>query len=256
METLRPSLGARIARTLKNLLFFALFIGMAGAAVYALSLVNARTYSLEVRAGQLVVLKGRLLPTGAEPWSPSDAVLADTYAPIDLEGNAAPAIVGNRFEERDELDRALFSVLEVLARPKVSSDVSSDLEKGLAYVRRAGRLTGATEEQRASLKKMQTELACFLAKTRLDESRRQLEDALAQLKVAAESDSRHRVEAGLMLLAVEPQVKLLAATLRATTLPADGSSLSRALEPRMKEMFEALQKAVAPPAEGDAGTEP
>lgn len=243
-----PSFGARLFRFIRNLLVLTLIVGLGGAAAYALSLVNARTYVLEVRNGYLVVLKGRLMPVGADPWTPSDSSLVDAYAPIELEGNTALAVNGQKFEDRDELDRAIFQVLEMLARPRLASDLPADLEKGLALIRRAEKLNGLTEGQRTSLKKMQQDVAFFLARTRLDDARRQLEEALVQLKLAAESDSKTRGQASLMLLAVEPQVKLLATTLRATNLTADGAgSLSKALEPQLQKLFEELGKQVAPP---------
>ncbi|MEW5738831.1 MAG: IF-2 protein [Myxococcota bacterium] len=237
----QPKFGARLFRAFRNLLLFSLVLAAAGAAIYALSLLNSRTYSLEIRGGQLVVMKGRMMPTGAEPWLPSDPTLADTYAPIDLEGNTSLSVLNQKFQERDELDRALFTVLSMLASPRVASDAPKDWEKALVYVRRAERLTGLTEDQRAALKKMQVDLAFYLARIRLDDARRQLEEALAQLKLAAESDSRHKDDANLMLMAVEPQVRLLSGTLRATA-QTDMKTLSKALEPTLQSMFEALKQ--------------
>lgn len=256
MDTQRPSFGRRLARAFRNLVVLAAFLGLAGAALYALSVVNSSTYSLDIRNGQLVVLKGRMLPMGAEPWTPGDAALRDTYAPLDLEGNTGFAMAGLKFSERDELDRALFQVIEALARPRVTSNAPKDLDQALVLVRRGERLQGLSEAQRASLRGLQSELAFYLAQARLDDARGQLEEALTQLKLAAESDSRHKAEASLMLLAVEPQVKLLATTLRATTtmskaVDGQGSSLTnlaRALEPQLKAVFEALQRPPAAPA--------
>lgn len=244
----QASLGARLLRAIRTLFILCLIVGLGGAAVYALSLVNARTFVLEVHDGRLVVMKGKMMPMGAAPWAPSDPKLVDAYAPIDLEGNVSLTVNGQKFEDRDELDRALFGVLEMLARPRLGSDNPADLEKGLALVRRAEKLNGLTDDQRNSLKKMQSDVAFFLAKIRLDDARRQLEEALVQLKLAAESDSKSKSQASLMLLAVEPQVKLLATTLRATNLTADGAgSLSKALEPQLQKLFEELGKQVAPP---------
>jgi hypothetical protein len=249
----QPSFGVRLIRAIRNLFILTLIVGCGGAALYALSLVNARTYTLEVQNGQLVVMKGKLMPTGAAPWSPADPGLVDAYAPIDLEGNVALTVNGQKYEDRDELDRALFQVLEMLARPRLASDLPKDLDKGLALIRRAEKLHGLTDDQRTSLKKMQQDVAFFLAKNRLDDARRQLEDALVQLKLAAESDSKSRAQASLMLLAVEPQVKLLATTLRATNLTADGAgTLSKALEPQLQKLFDELGKAVLPPAPAPA----
>lgn len=257
MDT-QPSFGARLLRAIRNLFVLTLIVGLGGAAVYALSQVNARTFVLEVQNGHLVVLKGKMMPVGAAPWAPSDPQLVDAYAPIDLEGNVSLTVNGQKFEDRDELDRALFQVLEMLARPRLNSDLPKDLERGLSLIRRAEKLHGLTDDQRSSLKKMQSDVAFFLARMRLDDARRQLEEALVQLKLAAESDSKSRGQASLMLLAVEPQVKLLATTLRATNLTADGAgTLGKALEPQLQKLFEELGKQVAPVPEpapaADAG---
>ncbi len=249
-----PSFGTRLWRAFRNLTLGVLFLALAAAAAYGASVVNSHTFRLEVREGQLVVLKGRMLPVGADPWAPSDPQLADAYAPLDLEGNTSVLAAGQRFEERDELDRALFQVLRLLARPRLTSDLPRDLEKALGHVRRAEKLTGLSPEQRSDLKRMQQDLAFYLAQRRLDEARRELEEALSQLKLAAESDSRHRNEAGLTLLAVEPQVKLLATTLRSTgtlTRALDGkggpgtADLAKVLAPQFEEVFQALQKSAA-----------
>lgn len=246
--------GTRLVRAVRNLFIFVLIVGSAGVAVYALSVTNSKTYSLEVRNGSLVVMKGKLMPTGAEAWLPGEPALADAYAPLDLEGNVALTVVGKKFEDRDELDRALFQVIEMLARPRLSSDQPKDLDHGLLLVRRAEKLHGLTDEQRATLKKMQTDVAYFLARVRLDDARRQLEEALAQLKLAAESESKNRQQAALMLLAVEPQVKLLSTTLRATTMTNDAAGgLAKALEPQLQQMFNMLgAKNAEKPDEGAA----
>jgi len=259
----RTSFGVRLWRAFRNLTLSALFLALAGAAAYGASVVNSHTFRLEVRDGQLVVLKGKLLPVGADPWTPADPQLADAYAPLDLEGNTSVLAAGQRFEERDELDRTLYQVLQLLARPRLTSDLPKDLEKALGYVRRAEKLTGLSPEQRADLKRMQQDLAFFLAQRRLDDARRELEEALSQLKLAAESDSRHRGEAGMVLLAVEPQVKLLATTLRSTAVltraldPKSGAAtaeLAKVLAPQLEEVFQALQKSAAAQAGApDAG---
>ena len=48
----------------------------------------------------LVVMKGRMLPTGAAPFRPGDARLADAYAPIPLEGRDVSSLMEQRFTER------------------------------------------------------------------------------------------------------------------------------------------------------------
>lgn len=210
-----PSFGRRLWRAFRNLLIFSLVVGLAGATVYMLSALNSRTWRLQVDHGRLVVMKGRMLPTGAEPWQPADPILADTYAPLELEGNTALAVTDAKYADRDELDRALFTVIELIAKPRTQSEAPADLEKGLALIRRAEKLQGLSDEQKLSLKRMQSDVSFYLARMKLDDARKELELALAQLKVAGDADNKHAREASQMLLSVEPQVKQLSDVLRA-----------------------------------------
>ncbi|MBL8936429.1 MAG: IF-2 protein [Archangium sp.] len=205
----------RLGRAFRNLVIFAVVVAAATGGLYAASLLNARTWSLEVQGGQLIVTRGKMLPVGTEPFQPADPLLSEAYAPLDLNGNTALAVVGQRFEDRDELDRALFSVIELLARPRVASDLKRDLDVGVALVKRAETLRGLSEQQRGTLATLKAEVAYFLAKQRIDDARKQLDEALQQLKLAADADARHKKDATQMLLAVEPQVKSLSDTLRA-----------------------------------------
>jgi hypothetical protein len=205
----------RLGLAFRNLLIFAVIVSAATAGLYGASLLNARTWGLELAGGQLIVTRGKMLPIGTEAFEPGDPLLAEAYSPLNLNGNTALAAIGQRYHERDELDRALFSVIELLAKPRIASDLKGDLDVGVALVKRAGALRGLSEQQRATLGILRGEVAYFLAKQRIDEARIQLDDALQQLRVAANADSRHKKDATQMLLAVEPQVRSLSDTLRA-----------------------------------------
>ncbi|HEX8702010.1 MAG TPA: IF-2 protein [Myxococcaceae bacterium] len=213
-ETPGQGFGARLGRALKQLVLTLLVLGMAGAVVFLLSQLNARTFTLQVQGDQLVVMKGRMLPWGAVPYQPPDGRLAEAYAPIPLEGHAVTALLTQRFTERDELDRALFPVLEALAKPRIATDEPAVVEKGVYYLRRADRLSGLSEEQRTSLKRMLAEVAYYQARQKLDEARRLIAEALAQLKLASESDNRHSSSATQMLSKVTPSTNALEQALR------------------------------------------
>lgn len=214
MNGSNDTFGSRAKRTFTRLITALIVLGLAGLAAVLLSRLNARTYSLEVREGQLVVMKGRNLPMGAVPFRPSDPQLLDAYAPIPLEGQDASSLVSQSFSDRDDLDRALFSLLERLAAPRIASDDPKALEQGLLYVRRAEKLSGITEGQRQTLKAMLAEVSFYIARTRLDDARRLVSEALHQLKLAAESDNRHARAANQMLTEVEPHAKALEVSLR------------------------------------------
>lgn len=208
------SFGQRAARTLTRLLIGLVVLALGGAVTFLLSQLNARTFTLQVRDDQLVVMKGRMLPAGALPYHPIDPSLADAYAPVPLEGLPPGGLLERRFTERDELDRVLFDLLEQLARPRIASDDPQALERGLYYLRRAERLNGLSEEQRRTLRGMQAEVSFYLARTRLDDARRQIVEAVAQLRLAADSRSRHARSANQMLSEVEPAAKALEDVLR------------------------------------------
>ncbi|HZN91564.1 MAG TPA: IF-2 protein, partial [Myxococcales bacterium] len=71
-----------------------------------------------------------------------------------------------------------------------------------------------TEEQRASLKGMMSELSYYLARTRLDDARKQLAEAMSQLQIAADSNDRHARSAHQMLLEIREPAKALEESLR------------------------------------------
>src|SRR5215469_6294077 len=93
-----------------RLLVFLLIVGLGSAVVFLLSQLNARTFTLQVSDNSLVVMKGRLFPTGMERYHPADPSLKDAYAPIPLEGTGIGSLSEQHFTERDDLDRALFDV--------------------------------------------------------------------------------------------------------------------------------------------------
>ncbi len=225
--------GQRAKRTVVRLSVTALVLALAGAVLYLVSYLNSKTFSLEVRDGNIMVLKGRMLPFGADPYRSSDPALIDTYAPIPLEGPPPATLLEERYGDRDALDRALFAYLQQVAQPRVKSDDVPTLEKGLYYLRRAEKLSALTEDQRAALKSMQAEVSFYQARTHLEDARKLLLESLAQLKLAAESQSRHARAAHQMISAIEPPAKELEEALRkavhtlsapAATEPANGAA--------------------------------
>jgi hypothetical protein len=205
MQSERDSLGRRLGRALLRLAITAALLGLLGAVLYLLSERNARTFWLVAEGERAVVLKGRLLPTGAQPWLPADAALADAYAPVALEGARLDrSVLGQPFRDRDELDRALFRIFEQLARPRVASDEPAELEKGLYFLRRAERLTGITTDQRAALQRMQSEVAFYKARLKLEQARRLIFEASAQLEVASNSGRHMRLAHALRELLTGP----------------------------------------------------
>jgi hypothetical protein len=252
----RPGFGRRATSAFTRLLVTLLILGLGGAVGFLLSQLNARTFTLAQESGHLVVMKGRMLPTGAAPYRPGDARLADAYAPIPLEGRDVSSLMEQRFTERDELDRALFPLLEGLARPRVQSDEPAVLEKGLYYLRRAELLSGLSEEQRRTLETMKADVAFFQARQKLEEARRDVTEALTQLKLAAESRNRNTQRANQMLTAVGPAAQALEKALRAVdaSLAEPGAAPAPAETVPSPPAPEGQQ--AAPPPQGTEATTP
>ncbi|MGZ6059149.1 MAG: IF-2 protein [Myxococcaceae bacterium] len=214
MSSTSDSLGRRAGRAFTRLVVTLLVFALLGAVGFLLSRLNARTFTVQQTDGKLIILKGRMLPLGADPYRPSEPALAAAYAPIDLMGGSAAGLDGAKFEERDALDRALFGFLEGLARPRLVSDDPAVLSQGLAALGRMQKLGGISDEQRKTLKGLESEVAFFQARTKLDQARRDIADAVTQLRLAADSGGRHARPAHRMLAVVEPSAAALEEALR------------------------------------------
>ena len=212
--TNQQGFGYRARRTFVRFFVLVSILALGAGVVFLLSQLNARTYTLAVENGQLMVMKGRSLPVGALPFRPSDPRLADTYAPIPLENHDASSLVQQRFTERDDLDRALFPLLEMLAKARITSDEPERVEQGVYYLRRAQKLSGLTEEQRLSVQQMTSDVAYYQARQKLEDARKQIAEALTQLQVAAESQNKNARSANQMLTTVGPAARQLEEALR------------------------------------------
>jgi len=182
--------GQRAGHAFRRLLVTLLVLFLAGIVCVLLARDNARTFSLKVEGGKLLVQKGRMLPWGSAPYRPADPSLADVYAPIDLSGASVGAAEADRFEDRDELDRALFRILEQAARPKLLSDDTQVVASGMVLLHRMDRLQGASEEQRRTLRSLELDVAYDQARIRFEDARRAVAEGLSELRIAADSPTR------------------------------------------------------------------
>ncbi len=206
--------GQRAGHAFRRLLVTLLVVALAGVVWVLLARDNARTYSAKVEAGRLTVLKGRLLPWGAAPYHPPDTALAEVYAPVDLGGANVTAPEPDRFEDRDELDRALFRILEQAARPKLLSEDTQVVASGMALLHRMDKLQGTTEEQRRTLRALELDVAYDQARIRFEDARRAVAEGLSELRIAADSPTRRARAAHAMLVKVEPAASALEDVLR------------------------------------------
>src|SRR5215472_15639239 len=68
MSSTSDSLGRRAGRALTRLVVTLVVLGLLGVVGLLLSQLNARTFTLQQTDGKLVILKGRMLPVGADPY--------------------------------------------------------------------------------------------------------------------------------------------------------------------------------------------
>lgn len=115
---LRPKPRLRVGRILLGLGL----LGATGLGLYAASWLNARRYFLVVDATEVRIERGKMLPTGHEPYFPDDLVLRKAYTTVALPGGLHLPRGETQFDDRTELDQALFRLLKdtlehVLSQP-------------------------------------------------------------------------------------------------------------------------------------------
>jgi hypothetical protein len=190
-----------------------LILALAGAVVWLLTERNARTWYLVPDEGRLVVLHGTSLPFGRETYAPTDAALAEAYAPIvPPPGTTLPP--ERSFEERALLDQAVFDLLKGWAQADVASGAKDRLARGLDYLRRAERLPGLSAAQREELSALRAESGYFEAQGLLERAATDLREAADRLRAAASSRSRHAGDARLLLRELEPAVDAVISAVR------------------------------------------
>lgn len=172
--------------------------GLTACTLFLLAERNRRFYFLSSSDGWVVVERGAWLPYGKEPFHPDDESLAEAYAPIAIPAGVGP-IVSQRFDERPDLDRALFDVLAGWAEPRVRAGDGDEMKEGLVLVNRAALLPGIRPDQRVKLRGLQAELAWFEGKQRLDDAGKLILEARRQLELATEASPSRAREAVAIL---------------------------------------------------------
>ena len=118
-------------------------------------------------------------------------------------------------------------------------------------MRRAEKLSGITEEQQRTLRRIQGEAAFYQARYRLDEARRLTAEAMVQLRLAAESPNQNARAANQMLVEVGPAARALEESLRRAVHTLSSPAESRP-EPRRRRLRE--PDAGQPPSTGGEPT--
>jgi hypothetical protein len=185
------------AAMLRRFLILVLLLGLAGAVAFLLSERNARAFAVEQREGELHVTRGRFLPYGFQLFRPADKALAAAYAPIPFSAGDSPGeLMSGPFEDRDALDRALFTAMRGWVEARLDVDDPERLAQALRLLRRLELLTGIADSQRKQLHDLQAKVSFFEGRARLDDGLSTLREAVARLKAASESHGKYARDAG------------------------------------------------------------
>ncbi|MCB9653878.1 MAG: hypothetical protein H6729_07080 [Deltaproteobacteria bacterium] len=202
-QDFEPRRSSRVGRFFVLLLI----IVATGAGLYGASWVNARRFFLIVEMGEVSVAQGRMFPVGHEPFVPSDPTLRPAYAAFPLPAGMMLPRGVTTFSDRVELDQALYRILRDSAEYVLSHD--ADLEKSAElanrYLQQIAALPGTNMVQQTELAKLRRDAEFMLARGRVRDAKRLLEEAEQAFSVLSPdtvSDDRTRRWAQAVTLAL------------------------------------------------------
>jgi len=172
-------------RVFAGILVTLLIIALAGVVTYLLSDINQRRYRITEDATMLVVERGRFLPFGYQPYVPKADALKLAYAPIPLPQGKSIDEPEN-YDDRADVDRALFALLAGWARSGLDSKDPTALKQATKYLERSELLPGLSEQQRIDLRTLRADLAYRTGKQLLNQVVETLRQALAEFQLSLE----------------------------------------------------------------------
>jgi hypothetical protein len=159
-----------------------IILALAGVIVYLLSLLNSKRYFLAPEGDQLVVKKGIFFVTGSDRFRSNEPSLAGLYDPVELPSGYRAGLMA--FEDLPSLNAELATIMLESARPWVFATEENLHLKGVAYLRRLGRMNGLSQTQLRALESLNAEVDYLEARSAYLGVERTLEDALRKFKKA------------------------------------------------------------------------
>lgn len=185
---------ASVGGVLNVFLLVVLVVVLGGAVFYLLSDLNARRYRISTREGVLFIERGHFMPYGYGAFEPEARDLQNVYAPITLPpGESAPT--SGAFDDRADVDRALFSMLAGWTRERLDTRNPADFDLAVTYIARAELLPGISEEQRHELRRLRADVAYRQARLLVADVDERLDRARQQLRLAIELGTSYAAEA-------------------------------------------------------------
>jgi len=195
-------------------------VGLLGLIGYLLSDINHRRYRLALVDQHLIVEQGRFFPVGFVAYEPEPSALKEAYAPIVVPaGEQVEA--GIPFDDRSEIDRALYTRLSTWARQRLSATDSAALAMGIQYVKRLEALPSLSESQRQELRGMRADAAFRQGEGLLQGIALTLHHAASQFALALELGTSHADKARADLAAIDEKLRQLGEA--PPTLPPEGA---------------------------------
>lgn len=179
-----------------------------------------------------MVEQGRFFPVGFSYYQPDSTALKEAYAPIDVPmGESVEA--GIPFDDRSEIDRALYVRLASWARQRLAASDSAALAMGINYVRRLEALPSLSESQRHELRGMRADAAFRQGEGLLEGIALTLHHAASQFALALELGTSHAEKARADLQTIDEKLRQLGEA-PATTGKKDGPAATPPLYPQDK----------------------
>ncbi len=215
-------MASNLVQVVKRFLIFVVVVGLCGVVFWLLSERHGRMWGVEKKEDSLWIVRGREMPFGFYVYQPTDRLLADAYAPIPWSGEPLGDLLNTTFEDRNELDRAIFKVLKGWMEARLESDDPEKLKETLHLVKRAELLSGIDSQQRQELKDIQARVSYFEGWLLLREAEEALRNGVERLKLAAGAHSKYSREASEIVERVKELSERLSRSLR---LPLTSSEL-------------------------------
>lgn len=168
-----------------RILVFLLVVGVLAAGVYGASWLNARRYFLVVGATEVQVHKGRMLPVGHEPFVPFDADLRRAYRALPLPGGLKLPRGETVFDDRVQLDQALYRILVDAAEHALAQDNARTSELLQHYIEQLKTLPGTNVRQQGLLIRLERAAGVVEARGHVMGARELLERAETLFRASA-----------------------------------------------------------------------
>lgn len=202
----RPQRGVRWRRIFGTLLALALV----GGGVYVASWLNARRYFLIVEATEVRVARGRMLPVGHQPFVPVEPELRRAYESFPLPGGIKLPRGESTFDDRVELDQALFRVLKDAIAFSLMEENRRTTELVARYLKQVKAIPGTSVAQQLELASLERDAAYHDAREHLNDGVAALREAARLFHESARGQGGREKDGELRARAVEAVLEHLA----------------------------------------------